>query len=31
MNIKLIVVGKTNANYLLEGEKEYEKAIKALQ
>ena len=28
MKIKLIVVGKTNAKYLLEGEKEYEKRLK---
>ena len=28
MNIKLIVVGKTNAKYLLEGEKEYENRLK---
>ena len=28
MKIKLIVVGKTNASYLLEGEKEYEKRLK---
>ena len=27
MKIKLIVVGKTNAKYLLEGEKEYEKRL----
>ena len=28
MKIRLIVVGKTNAKYLLEGEKEYEKRLK---
>ena len=28
MKIKLIVVGKTNAKYLLEGEKEYENRLK---
>ena len=28
MKIKLIVVGKTNAKYLLEGEKEYERRLK---
>ena len=28
MKIKLVVVGKTNAKYLLEGEKEYEKRLK---
>ena len=28
MKIKLIVVGKTNANYLLEGENEYESRLK---
>ena len=28
MKIKLIVVGKTNATYLIEGEKEYEKRLK---
>ena len=28
MKIKLIVVGKTNAKYLVEGEKEYEKRLK---
>tara|TARA_Y100001954_G_scaffold82348_1_gene90495 strand:- start:22 stop:495 length:474 start_codon:yes stop_codon:yes gene_type:complete len=28
MKIKLIVVGKTNAEYLLEGEKEYERRLK---
>ena len=28
MKIKLIVVGKTNAKYLFEGEKEYEKRLK---
>ena len=28
MKIKLILIGKTNANYLLEGEKEYEKRLK---
>ena len=28
MKIKLIVVGKTNARYLVEGEKEYEKRLK---
>ena len=28
MKIKLILVGKTNATYLIEGEKEYEKRLK---
>ena len=28
MKIKLIVVGKTNATYLVEGEKEYERRLK---
>ncbi|MFL2585879.1 MAG: 23S rRNA (pseudouridine(1915)-N(3))-methyltransferase RlmH [Parvicellaceae bacterium] len=28
MKIKLIVVGKTNASYLIDGEKEYEKRLK---
>ena len=28
MKIKLILVGKTNAKYLVEGEKEYEKRLK---
>ena len=28
MKIKLIVVGKTSAKYLLEGEKEYENRLK---
>ena len=28
MKIKLIVIGKTNAKYFLEGEKEYEKRLK---
>ena len=28
MNVKLITVGKTVANYLLEGESEYQKRLK---